>query len=47
MGIMERRLVHIAWAVRQLKRYTSFAKKVRVLLPDSESLLVVSNRDHH
>ncbi len=47
MGAMERKLVHVAWAVCQLRRYTAFAQLVQVVLPDPESVLVASSREHH
>ncbi len=47
MGAMERKLMHVAWAVRQLRRYTTFAQQVQVVLPDPESVLVVSSKEHH
>ena len=47
MGQLKRKSVHVAWAVRQLKRYTAHAKKLKVVLPEPEIVLVVNHPDHH
>jgi hypothetical protein len=47
MGQVERRIVHTTWAFRQFRRYTAFAPKVKVVLPDPELTLVVTHTDHH
>ncbi len=43
MGDVERRLYLVTWAVKQLRRYTAFAKKVRVHLPEPEAIHVVAS----
>ena len=47
MGPVERKLHHVAWAVRQFRRYTAFAKKVQVVLPEPEAVLVAQHKEHH
>ena len=47
MGEVEKQLRMVTWAVKQLKRYTAFAPKVRVHLPQPDALHVVHNANLH
>ena len=47
LGVLSRLIAVVAWAVRKLLCYTTFAEEVLVVLPDAESVLVTMDVHTH
>ena len=47
LGILSRLIAVVAWAVRRLRRYTTFAEEILVVLPDAESVVVALDTATH
>ena len=47
LGVLTRLVAVTAWAVRKLRRYTTFAQEVRVILPTAEDTVVVGDVEAH
>lgn len=46
-GVLTRLVVVVAWAVKRLRRYTTFAADIKVVLPTSEAAVVVVDPAAH
>ena len=47
LGVLSRLIAVVAWAVRRLRRYTTFAEEILVVLPDAESVVVALDTATH
>ena len=47
LGVLSWLIVVVAWAVRRLRRYTTFAEEILVVLPDAESVVVALDTATH
>ena len=46
-GVLTRLVVVVAWAVKRLRRYTTFAADIKVVLPTSKAAVVVVDPAAH
>jgi hypothetical protein len=44
---LERTISLVGWGLRKLRRYTTYAKKIRVLVPQQEHVLVILEKQQH
>ena len=46
-GLLTRLVALVAWAVKRLRRYTTFASDIQVVVPSSEEAVVVADPTTH
>jgi hypothetical protein len=46
-GIIERTVSLVSWALRKLRRYSTYAEQIKVIVPWEETLLVILEKQQH